>query len=367
MFYPMFSVPPDKAQDLQDLRDRMREFQRYSVASCLFPQCDSTDLIGAHTISKSILRRISDKDGHIIGAIRTEELIRDGSIHMDVFDKVHINQFYLFRGLCHKHDQVFQSADKIDMDTVFNKLARKEEVTETELKAAFLWNYRAVIKRAVLDYNYYHWTYKILNDISVDTYIPEIVLSPGGHIGRPILWKYKDDMSFATDGILYFQHWTNLFMAEEWDSVYYQGGRFVGKPTVAVTSIFNLDDLNRTTPAKAIITVLPSSEKTTVFVYCTLAHHAHHLDKYLRRVADLPPETDVDVDVRNLLSRQIIRDVGGIAIAPQFWKSLSSEKKKDIADLFMETIHFEPWNDPVTKYDSTDVSLFTKGPERSNC
>jgi hypothetical protein len=267
--------------------------------------------IRSHSIPNATVLAQLESDGHVVMAQMKLRISPPGEV---AFKRVGRNHATTFGGLCAQHDcEIFRPID--------------EAPPEVENpKHLFLMAYRAVLREfhAVLQ--------NAVRFQAVYKKRVEFGISPGD-----VPCKYGE---FALSHLLnacecyqYKRYYDNAYMAGDWAQVKHHVIILKAqRPSVAVSSLFSLDDIDATETPRVSLSLFPSGGDVVV-VLSTIPRDTPFVDGYLQRL--LRSESYFQ---RYLLSKLILQHCSNFVIAPSYYDALSQDCKDAICRFFVDTI-----------------------------
>lgn len=285
---------------------------------CLYPQCKENG-IKAHSISSQFLKRVSDKSRKFVytPAIQYNSYT-DGPY---IMTKKLIKKVSIFRGLCNKHDGIYQPVDS--------------RTDSYDPQYMFLLSHRAVMYEAYLKERIKIGLDKMVFPMGVPSeFIP-----------------YIRHQRIAVDTLLqYKKRLDQLFEEHSWHTLKHIPPYTISNPTIAASGVISLDDIDYQNDQTAICTVLPISKREGCVFFSSTDEDFSALQEYLSR--NLYGEGEYKFQ----LSKLVLRDFSNFAVSPIFWESLSQSRQGKIVDFLNDRSSRQPIRDNQDK----DLCLFNK-------
>jgi len=282
----------------------------------------SPGIIKAHSISKSLLRRLVDTTNHVamFGAVFLPDIPPVVGIR-----RVGINEATIFTGLCSKHDnatfELIDTSDPAGFDT----------------ECQFLMCYRALLKELFAKTRQLEISKRQVDLIIKETnpespVIPFAILySYGCYVATHFLCLMKRNFEIvlqSRDFLSYLDYGVRKI------------SRFI---PISVCSLFLpvkdsqgnvINDLSdyKAVPKYFFITIVPSASETYIF-YATQKHQTSMLAGYIRPLQDLD-----EAGLFDYLSEMILKYSENFVMSPLYWDKFQKEKKVEIERLFKKAI-----------------------------
>lgn len=297
---------------MNELQKKLFKLMNYQYSKCCYGvmDCDN-EAIDAHSISKNIVLRLISADSHVYGIQRKLNGLK--SIEFN-FEKIGINRASVFKGLCDKHDKLFNEIDS-------------EEFNKDSLVHINLYNYRALLKTyyeciySVNILQYSNSTHRKYSKEDQGTIFSEEVISTDKMLLAWIIFSKKIDLEKHIDGKYECNIKTEL--------------RFINdvKPTVASTTFFSLNTFQEYTDEVpfVFINVIPISNKTIV----TISYYKQHdsiINNHLYGL--LNSEKDY---FKYELSKTLLKYTTNIYLSPLLYESWNDDKIKFINNFLVKT------------------------------
>lgn len=281
---------------------------------CLYPQCKDGG-VKAHSISRQFLKRVSDKSRKFVYTpTHPIQSYKNGSY---IFAKISIKKASIFRGLCNKHDGIYQPVDS--------------KPVSDDPQYMFLLSHRALMYEAYLKERI-----RIgLNNAILKGAHPDRVTYARQHLGVDTLLQYKERLD-------------KLFEECSWHTLKHIPPYTVLNPTIAASGVISLDDIDYHNTNTAICTVLPINKREGRVFFSATAEDFSALQEYLSR------NLYSDEEYRFQLSKLILRDFSNFVVSPLFWESLSPPRQNKIANFLNDRSSRQPIKDNKDK----DLCLF---------
>lgn len=279
---------------------------------CLEPNetCDQK-AIQSHSIPVSTILQKLSKDGHVI--MPKSKLKYPPPVEIDL-KSIGINKATTFSGLCSDHDrEIFRPID-IDLPDLSDPLH------------LFLLAYRSVLRE-------YHVC--LQNGLRFQsTYIKrtEVGISP----------KNEPDNfgMFATAHLInayecyeYKRQFDKYFLQHDWSKLKHFVIILKNQPaTIAVSSLFSLDEIIAPDTPRVILNVYPS-DNNVIVLFSTIKSDEPFVSKYLRRIL-----TSSGYYQKYLLSKLILQSCDNFVLSPEYFESFSQERKNVVCNYFINTM-----------------------------
>lgn len=282
-----------------------------STERCYEPmeKCDQK-AIRAHSIpSSTVLDRLA-REGHVIMPKLKLKTPPPSEIQ---FKRIGANKATTFTGLCAKHDNyIFRPIDDALPDL-------------TDNSHLFLLAYRAVLRE-------YHVV--LQNALRFQsTYLKrvEVELSPGT---MPCDWGMfaTTHLCNAFESYEYKRNFDLAYLANDWLQLKHHVLILKNqKPSIAVSSMFSLDDMDAPETPRVTLSVYPIESDVAV-VFSATPNDAPFMDTYLQRLLISEPYYQ-----KYLLSKLILQFCDNFVIDPQHYNSMPKEQKKAIDRFYIGT------------------------------
>ncbi len=279
--------------------------------------CDQ-QAIRAHSIpSSTVLSRLSH-DGHVVMPYLKLKVPPPSIVS---FKRVGKNNATTFSGLCAQHDNdLFQPID--------------DQLPDLNNKAhLFLLAYRAVLRE-------YHAV--LQNAIRFQsTYQKEIEvgLSSGNEPSNLGMIATANILN-AYECYEYKRQFDHYYLSCDWSQLKHDILFLRNQtPSIAVSSLFSLDDIDVDAPKtpRVTLSVFPIRSDVAV-ILSAIPEDAPFVSAYLHPL--LSSEAFLQ---KYLLSKIILGSCDNFVIAPQYYDSMSQERKEAIEQFYVDTISTEPW------------------------
>ena len=267
--------------------------------------------IHAHSIpNAAVLAALAD-DGHVIMPLMKLKVPPPAEIE---FKLVGRNKATTFTGLCSAHDNdIFRPIDDAIPDI-------------DDLSHLFLLAYRAVLRE-------YHVC--LQNGLRFQSSYQkrvELGLSPGT--------EPCDFGMFATAHLAnayecyeYKREFDLCYLASDWASLTHHVVVLENQPpTIAVSSMFSLDDVDAPETPRVTLNVFPSGKDVAV-AFSATPSDAPFVTAYLQRLLAADGYFQ-----KYLLSKLILQSCDNFALAPKYYNSLSQDRKDALCEFYVETI-----------------------------
>lgn len=273
-------------------------------------QCDQT-AIRAHSIpSATVLARLSD-DGHVIMPHMKLKVPPPAEIS---FKRVGKNQATTFTGLCSQHDNdIFRPIDGGLPDL-------------GDPSHLFLLAYRAVLRE------FHVCLQNALRFQSTYQNRVEIGLSP---CTEPCTFGMfaVAHLANAYECYQYKREFDRYYLTTDWSQLHHHIVVLKGQPpSIAVSSMFSLDDVDAPETPRVTLSVFPSGPDVTV-ACSALPHDAPFVRTYLDRI--LSSESYFQ---KYLLSKLILQSCDNFVMAPTYYDALTQDRKDAICEFYVDTI-----------------------------
>jgi hypothetical protein len=286
--------------------------QGKSTNRCLDPSesCDQP-AIRAHSIpGGTVLDRIAE-NGHVVMPQLKLSVPPPAEIE---FKSVGRNKATTFTGLCSSHDNnIFRPIDDALPDPA-------------DTSHLFLLAYRAVLRE------YHVCLQNGLRFQSTYQKRVEVGLSPGdepcdfgmfatAHLGNAFeCYEYK-------------RHFDRWFLASEWQQLDHHVIVLEKQPaTVAVCSMFSLDDVDAPETPRVTLSIYPSGDDVVV-VFSATSSDASFVAAYLDRILRSDGQFQ-----KYLLSKLILHSCDNFVMVPSYYDSLPQDQKDAICQFYVDTI-----------------------------
>lgn len=282
-----------------------------STHSCHEPteKCKQ-EAIHAHSIpSSTVLNRLAH-EGHVVMPRLKLKMPPPAEIE---FKRVGKNKATTFTGLCSKHDKaIFRPIDDGLPDLANNV-------------HLFLLAYRAVLRE-------YHVV--LQNAIRFQsTYQKRIAvgLSPGT--------KPCDFGIFATSHLCnafecyeYKRYFDLAYLGNDWSQLEHHVVILKNQsPSIAVSSLFSLDDIDAPETPRIALSIYPT-ERDVAVVFSATSNDAPFFNDYLNRLL-----TSESYYQKYLISKLVLQSCENFVMAPQYYDSMSQERKHAICQFYVAT------------------------------
>lgn len=266
--------------------------------------------IKAHSIPCSSVLKKMAKDGHIIFP---KMKINVGASMEVNFDPVGVNNATTFSGLCSTHD---------------NSLFKEIDVLPDpeNAKHLFLLAYRAVIREFhVVLQNAVRFQSTLHKRVEVGISSAHFPDEFGMHATQAIVnlieteaYKNLFDRAFLESNWAVLVHHVKVIQTPT--------------PTVAVNSMFSLEQIDRHDTPRVCLNVYPTGE-STIAVFSATKKDMSRATTFLSRML----QSDQFL-FRYLLSKLILQNCDNFVVAPDYWFSLTAEQRSAIESYFFETV-----------------------------
>lgn len=269
--------------------------------------------IKAHSIpSSSVLSRLS-RSGHVVMPCILHYYPAPPKV---TFEHIGRNKATTFTGLCAKHDNdMFHSIDDRSPDITSDK--------ELFLLAyrATLREYHVTLESAIRFHSMYEKRIEVGLSSENEPCRAELVAT--SHIGNADeTYEYKRQM----DG---------YYLSSQWSRMKHHVLEFRDqRPTVAVSSLFSLDDVDAPETPRVSLSVLPLDTSVTVVVFSAILRDAEYVDRYLDRILSSKQYLQ-----KYLISKLIIQSCENFVIDPQYYDSMMKDKQDVVHQFLCHTIH----------------------------
>lgn len=283
--------------------------------------------IRAHSVQNSRILSWLERDGHVIGLTPSVSLNQPPKLE---FKTIGRNQATTFTGLCAAHDQsLFSAFEKSGVD-----LDNEEHL--------FLLAMRAV-------YRELHAT--MAGVVKIQGAYKERVrrgLDPGDR-PSPAGMMAVERMIVSWTTFIYKSHLDEAQSKRRFGALVHDVIKLaVDKPTIAVCSLFSVDDvLLKDDILRVHLNILPLDEKTTVAVFSYRSADASLARKSLANILQASGAKQ-----RHELSRLVLSKCENFVLAPQYFDTWSQSKREIVVDYFTRTMRKD---DPA--FDSDELDL----------
>jgi hypothetical protein len=288
-------------------------------------ECQQT-AIRAHSIPSSKVLETLARDGHVVMPKLKLKHPPPSTIDFELVGK---NKATTFSGLCSKHD---------------NDLFRRIDTAAPDLGSAehlFLLAYRAVIREfhVVLENAIrFQASYKKRVDLE---------LSPGN--------VPCDFGMFATEALCnafesheYKRSFDVIWLAGEWDRLEHRILEFANqRPSIAVSSMFSLDDVDAPETPRLALSVFPAGSGVAA-VFSFTHDDAPYVLGYLRRLLASEPNFQ-----KYQLSKLVLQSCDNFVVDPRYWESLPTDNREAITQFYVDTL-----NDNLDDHEDQRLYLF---------
>jgi hypothetical protein len=250
------------------------------------------------------------KDGHVI--FPKMKINIDGPLEVK-FELLGVNNATTFSGLCSKHDtELFQEIDELP--------------DPSNPKHLFLLAYRAVVREYhVVLQNAVRFQSTLHKRVEVGISSPHFPDAFGMHATQAI--------ANFIETRHYKKQFDEAFLQSNWASLTHHVKVLDNqRPSVAVNSMFSLEQIDRDDTPRVFLNVYPA-RGATIVVFSTTKKDSGRVASFLSRV--LHSEQFLFC---YLLSKLILQNCDNIVLAPDFWLSLAVEQQTAIERYFVETI-----------------------------
>ena len=267
--------------------------------------------IRAHSIaSGNVLKRMSH-DGHVVAL---QLRLRHPHPPEVRFHRIGNNKATTFTGLCARHD---------------NALFRVIDDHLPDIKDAehlFLLAYRATLRE-------YHVALEAACMVQ-STYLKRVAvgLSPPSE-PDPTGLLAIDQLHKAYDCYEFKRNFDQLYLANDWNNLEHRVLVFPSQsPSIAVSSLFSLDELDAPHLPRVVLNVFPSNANV-VAVFSAIPKDAQFADVYLQRLLTAEPYLQ-----RYLLSKLILQCCDNFVVHPHYYASMSLERRAAVCGFFSLTL-----------------------------
>ena len=263
------------------------------LKNCLFPGCSAENQnIKAHSISKRFLNILADDNNKVY--------IWNHNIGGKEIELVSCKNATIFSGVCSAHDQHFSLIDKQDID-----------ISNSNKKYFFLLAYRALLRE--LFFKEKMWSK--IKDIPANKYT----------------WWHKASLDNLRK---YKKVIDEMYINKNWDGLFTKIIQVRSKPTIAVSSLFSLDDIEPLDLGQATVSVLPHNTDTTICIFSTIIDQKSVLLKYLDRNI----YAKKGKQFLHRLSCMLMRDNENFVLSPKFWDKLPQYEQELIVNFVSKTL-----------------------------
>lgn len=278
---------------LSELRKAWKDLHR-PLKNCLFPGCSvENQNIMAHSISKRFLNRLADNN---------KVYIWNHNLGGKEITLVPCKKATTFPGVCSAHDQHFSLIDKQDID-----------ISNPDKKYLFLLTYRALLKEIYIKEKLWE---KIQNKkISADVRI----------------WSQKSSLDNLRK---YKEIIDKMYIDKDWNGIFTKIIPLRTAPTIAVSSLFSLDDDKPLALGQATVSVLPHNADTTICIFSATTNQKIALIEYLNRNICATKTREF----LRRLSLTLLRDNENFVLSPKFWNRLPQYQQDLITNFVSKTL-----------------------------
>jgi hypothetical protein len=298
----------------KELLSTFFERDKWRLNRCLAPGMSCTsDAIQAHSLQNAQVLELLVRDGHVKRL--TKRIDREKG-PLIFFDDIGRNQATTFAGFCPEHDsKIFKPIDT-------------NAFCPTDPEHLFLTAYRAVAREL---HTVMEGACKIQS-----AYVQRVELGvdPGDVPSRAGLLALGHLVN-AHETQLYKEQFDEALVSKRYCNILHDVLRIEhAEATTAVCSLFSLDDISQNRECVHVaLNVLPLSENTSLAVFSYLTQDAAIARSYLN-----PLLSSDGFYQKYLLSKLILNHCENFVVCPAYYDTWSSEKKRAIADYFVQTV-----------------------------
>ncbi|MDY6953310.1 MAG: hypothetical protein SWE60_17515 [Thermodesulfobacteriota bacterium] len=301
----------DKAR--LETRNHFFKVHGISTESCHEPKENCRQkAIRAHSIPcATVIDRLA-REGHVVMPQLRLKTPPPAEIQ---FKRVGVKKASTFTGLCAQHDNdIFRIIDD-DLPDLTNNAH------------LFLLAYRAALRE-------YHVV--LQNALRFQTTYQkrvEVGLSPGTEPCRFGMFA-TSHLCNAFESYEYKRHFDLAYLANDWSQLkHYVVILRNQSPTIAVSSMFSLDDFDAPETPRVTLSVYPTETDVAVVFSATL-NDAPFVDEYLHRLL-----ISKSYYQKYLLSKLVLQSCDNLVIDPQYYDSMSQEQKEAIEQFNIDTVN----------------------------
>lgn len=268
--------------------------------------------IRAHSIpSGSVLAKLAD-DGHVVMPKLKLKYPPPAEIS---FTRVGINQATTFTGLCSQHDNdIFRPIDDAQPDV-------------NEPSHLFLLAYRAVLRE------FHVCLQNAIRFQSTYQKRTEVGLSPGTEPCNFGMFA-TDHLINAYESYEYKRRFDEFYLNSEWSHLHHRIIVLENQPpTIAVSSMFSLDDYDAAETPRVTLSVFPVND-CVIVAFSALTNDFPFVDRHLDRILAADGAFQ-----KYLLSKLILQSCENFVLAPAYFDALAEDRKVALRDYFVGTIH----------------------------
>ena len=123
------------------------------------------------------------------------------------------------------------------------------------------------------------------------------------------------------------------YLASDWSQLHHHVIVLKGQsPSIAVSSMFSLDDVDAPETPRVTLSVFPA-DSDVIAVFSTILRDAPFVFTYLHRL--LTSKGDFQ---KYLLSKVVLQSCDNFVIEPQYYDSLSQDRKDTLCQFYVNTI-----------------------------
>ena len=269
--------------------------------------------IKAHSIpSGSVLSRLS-RDGHVV----MPRLLHDYPAPPKLlFEHIGRNKATTFTGLCAKHDNL-----------IFHPIDDKTPDISSD-RDLFLLAYRATLRE-------YHETLQsAIRFQSMYQKRIEVGLSSGNEPCSAGELATSHSIN-AYECYEYKRRLDSYYLSSQWSRMKHHVLVFQDQsPSVAVSSLFSLDDVDAPETPRVSLSVLPLNKNNIAVVFTATSRDAQFVDLYLDRI--LSSELHFQ---KYLISKLILQSCENFVIDPLYYDSMTKDQQEVINRFFVRTVY----------------------------
>lgn len=267
--------------------------------------------ICAHSIpSSTVLKRLS-RNGHVVMPHISLKYPPPAEIS---FKAIGISSATTFTGLCSQHD---------------NDIFRLIDTTLPNIKDdthLFLLAYRAVLREfhVVLQNGLrFQATYQKRVDLGI---------SPGAVPCQYGLFA-ASHLENAYDCYSYKRQFDVAYLNKRWDDVTHEILFLADQgPTIAVSSLFSLDDVPAPEVPRVALSLFPNDDGVVV-VFSSTKDDSPYVRDYIKRILDADSYYR-----RYLISKLVLQSCDNFVISPEYFDQMSNSQKDAICRFYVDTI-----------------------------
>ena len=270
--------------------------------------------IKAHSIpSGSVLSRLS-RDGHVVMPRLLHDYPEPPTL---LFKHIGRNQATTFTGLCAKHDNV-----------IFHPIDDKTPDISSD-RDLFLLAYRATLRE-------YHVTLQsAIRFQSMYQKRVEVGLSSENEPCSAGQCRRHHTLSTHMNATNISVELDGYYLSSQWSRMKHNVLVFQDqRPSVAVSSLFSLDDVDAPETPRVSLSVLPLDTSSVAVVFTATPRDARFVDLYLDRI--LSSELHLQ---KYLISKLILQSCENFVIDPLYYASMTEGQQEVIHQFFNRTMN----------------------------